>query len=176
MHDQYLAAGADIVETNTFNANAISLADYDLADLAYEINVTAARIACAAVSAAEQADPSRPRFVAGSVGPTNRTASISPDVSNPGYRAVTFDQLASAYETQVRGLLDGGVDILLVETVFDTLNCKAALFAIDAPFANSAESCRSWFPRRSRTKAAGPFRARLRKLSGTRWPMRGFWR
>jgi 5-methyltetrahydrofolate--homocysteine methyltransferase len=131
VHDQYLHAGADILETNTFNANSISLADYQLEDLAYEVNLAAARIACAAASEAEAADPSHPRFVAGSIGPTNKTASISPDVSNPGYRAVTFDRLVAAYETQVRGLLDGGVDVLLVETAFDTLNAKAALFAVD---------------------------------------------
>jgi 5-methyltetrahydrofolate--homocysteine methyltransferase len=131
VHDQYLYAGADILETNTFNANAISLADYHLEDLAYEINLAAARIAAVAASEAEANDPSHPRFVAGSIGPTNKSASISPDVSNPGYRAVTFDQLVAAYETQIRGLLDGGVDVLLIETAFDTLNAKAALFAVD---------------------------------------------
>ena len=131
IHRQYLAAGADIIETNTFNANAMSLADYELQDLAYEINLAAARLARAAVLEAEAADPARPRFVAGSIGPTNRTASMSPDVNNPGFRAVTFDQLVAAYDDQVRGLLDGGADILLVETAFDTLNAKAALFAID---------------------------------------------
>jgi 5-methyltetrahydrofolate--homocysteine methyltransferase len=137
IHEQYLAAGADILETNTFNSNSISLADYHLQDLAYELNVAAAGIARSAVHKAESADPSRPRFVAGAIGPTNRTASISPDVNNPGFRAVTFDSLVAAYEAQVRGLLDGGVDILLVETAFDTLNAKAALFAIEGEFERS---------------------------------------
>ena len=131
IHRQYLAAGADIIETNTFNANAVSLADYGLSHLAYDINLAAARLARATVLEVEAAEPGRPRFVAGSIGPTNRTASLSPDVNNPGFRSVTFDQLAAAYGEQVRGLLDGGVDILLVETAFDTLNAKAALFAID---------------------------------------------
>jgi 5-methyltetrahydrofolate--homocysteine methyltransferase len=131
VHAQYLAAGADILETNTFNANAISLADYGLEEFAYEINLAAARIARDAVEAAEAADPSRPRFIAGSIGPTNKTASLSPDVNNPGFRAISFDQLVAAYGTQIEGLLDGGVDVLLVETAFDTLNAKAALFAID---------------------------------------------
>jgi 5-methyltetrahydrofolate--homocysteine methyltransferase len=131
VHTQYLSAGADILETNTFNANAISLADYRLESLAYEINLAAAGIARAVVADAEATDPSHLRFVAGAIGPTNKTASISPDVNNPGFRAVTFDELVAAYETQVRGLLDGGADVLLVETAFDTLNAKAALFAID---------------------------------------------
>ena len=132
IHRQYLAAGADLIETNTFNANAVSLADYGLGDLDYEINLAAAGIALAA--AAEAADAGRPRFVAGAVGPTNKTASMSPDVGNPGFRAVTFDALVAAYVGQVRGLMDGGVDVLLVETAFDTLNAKAALFAIDQCF------------------------------------------
>jgi 5-methyltetrahydrofolate--homocysteine methyltransferase len=131
VHDRYLAAGADIIETNTFNANAVSLADYHLQDFAYEINLAAARLARAAASEAESAAPARPRFVAGAIGPTNRTASVPSDVNNPGFRAITFDQLAAAYETQVSGLMAGGADILLVETAFDTLNAKAALFAID---------------------------------------------
>ncbi len=131
IHDQYLAAGADIIETNTFNANSLSLAEYGLESLAYEINMAAARIARSAAEQATSAEPYKPRFVAGSIGPTSKTASLSPDVNNPGYRAVSFDDLAEAYEIQVRGLLDGGVDLLLVETVFDTLNAKAALFAID---------------------------------------------
>lgn len=131
IHDQYLAAGADIIETNTFNANPVALADYGLEALAYEINLAAARIACSAVAEVEAADPSQRRFVAGSIGPTNKTASISPDVDNPAHRAVTFDQLVAASEIQVMGLVDGGVDALLVETVFDTLNAKAVFFAID---------------------------------------------
>jgi 5-methyltetrahydrofolate--homocysteine methyltransferase len=131
IHDQYLAAGADIIETNTFNANAVSLSEYQLEPLAFEINQAAARIARAAVAEAQQADPVRRCFVAGSIGPTNKTASLSPDVSNPGFRAITFDQLAAAYAEQVRGLIEGGVDALLVETAFDALNVKAALFAIE---------------------------------------------
>ncbi len=134
IHRQYLAAGADLVETNTFNANAVSLADYHLEDLAYEINLAGVRIARSALADAEAGDPSHPRFVAGCMGPTTKTASISPDVNNPGIRAVTFDGLAAAYEVQARGLMDGGADVLLVETAFDTLNAKAALFAIDRCF------------------------------------------
>jgi len=135
IHAQYLAAGADIVETNTFSATTIAQADYGLESAAYEINVEGARRAREACDAAFAADPSRPRFVAGAIGPTNRTASISPDVEDPGYRAVTFDDLAIAYGEAARGLVDGGADILLVETIFDTLNAKAAIFAIEALFA-----------------------------------------
>ncbi|HYM62853.1 MAG TPA: methionine synthase, partial [Thermoanaerobaculia bacterium] len=135
IHQQYLDAGADLIETNTFNAQAISLADYDLEPFAYEINVAAAQIARRAADACST--PERPRFVAGAIGPTNRTASLSPNVNNPAFRAVTFDQLVAAYGEQVRGLVDGGVDILLPETTFDTLNLKAALFAIEAYFAES---------------------------------------
>ncbi|MEW6641446.1 MAG: methionine synthase [Pseudomonadota bacterium] len=129
IHAQYLRAGADIVATNTFSSTSIAQADYDLADLAYELNREGARLARAAAIKVS-AEDGRPRFVAGALGPTNRTASISPDVSNPGYRAVTFDDLRIAYSEQVNGLLDGGADILLVETIFDTLNAKAALYAI----------------------------------------------
>jgi 5-methyltetrahydrofolate--homocysteine methyltransferase len=134
IHSQYLAAGADIIETNTFNANAVSMVDYGLVDRVYDINVAAARVARRAADAAMAADPSRPRFVAGALGPTNRTASLSPDVNRPGFRAISFDELAEAYAEQVRGLVDGGVDILLPETTFDTLNLKAALFAIERHF------------------------------------------
>jgi 5-methyltetrahydrofolate--homocysteine methyltransferase len=130
IHRAYLDAGADIIETNTFNANAISQADYALTDVVREINTVAATIARRVADEVTEQDSSRPRFVAGTLGPTNSTASISPDVSQPGYRNVTFDELAAAYTEQAEGLLDGGVDLLLVETVFDTLNCKAALFAI----------------------------------------------
>jgi 5-methyltetrahydrofolate--homocysteine methyltransferase len=126
IHDGYLAAGADIIETNTFNAQRISLADYGMESLAYEINVAAARLACKAADAWSKRTPQRPRFVAGAVGPTNRTASISPDVANPGYRNISFDDLREAYGEQVRGLIEGGVDIILIETIFDTLNAKAA--------------------------------------------------
>lgn len=137
IHKAYLDAGADIIETNTFNANAISLSDYDMSDLAYEINVTAARLARAEADNKNLLTPDKPRFVAGSMGPTNKTASMSADVSNPASRSVTFDELVRAYSTQVKGLRDGGVDLLLVETVFDTLNAKAALFAIQEEEAKS---------------------------------------
>ena len=131
IHADYLDAGADIIETNTFSTQVISLADYHLEELAYELSYEGARIAREVADEYTQKDPSKPRFVAGAVGPTNRTASLSPDVNDPGYRAVTFDDLAEAYYTQVRGLVDGGSDMLLVETIFDTLNAKAALFAIN---------------------------------------------
>jgi len=129
IHADYLRAGADIVATNTFSSTAIAQADYDMSDLAYELNREGARLARAAAARVTTED-GRPRFVAGAIGPTNRTASISPDVSSPGYRAVTFDDLRKAYGEQVNGLLDGGADLLLVETIFDTLNAKAALYAI----------------------------------------------
>ncbi len=134
IHLEYLKAGADILETNTFNANAISLADYGMADLAYEINLAAATLARETTTIAMEANPQKPRFVAGAIGPTNRTLSLSPDVNDPGFRAITFDELRQAYADQVRGLIDGGVDILLIETIFDTLNAKAAIFAIDQLF------------------------------------------
>jgi 5-methyltetrahydrofolate--homocysteine methyltransferase len=131
IHAAYLEAGADIVETNTFNATAASMADYHMEDLVYELNVEGARLARAAADAFEAREPGRPRYVAGVLGPTSRTASISPDVNNPGYRNITYDALVETYRVAIAGLLDGGADLLLVETVFDTLNCKAALFAID---------------------------------------------
>ena len=129
IHAAYLRAGADIVATNTFSSTSIAQADYEMSDLAYELNLQGARLARAAAERVSGED-GRPRFVAGAIGPTNRTASISPDVSNPGYRAVTFDDLRTAYGEQIKGLLDGGADLLLVETIFDTLNAKAALYAI----------------------------------------------
>src|ERR1700743_2484974 len=129
IHAEYLRAGADIVATNTFSSTSIAQADYDMSDLAYELNLEGARLARAAAERV-MAEDGKPRFVAGALGPTNRTASISPDVANPGYRAVTFDDLRKAYGDQARGLIDGGVDLLLVETIFDTLNAKAALYAI----------------------------------------------
>jgi 5-methyltetrahydrofolate--homocysteine methyltransferase len=135
IHTAYLEAGADIICTNTFNATAISQADYHMQDLAYEMNRAAARLARQTADAVTQKTPHKPRFVAGSLGPTNRTASISPSVNDPGYRNVTFDQLADAYAEATRGLLDGEVDLLLVETIFDTLNAKAAIFAIQSVFA-----------------------------------------
>jgi methionine synthase I (cobalamin-dependent) len=128
IHKAYLAAGTDIISTNSFNAQRISLADYGMEGLAYEINVAAARLARDAADAATR-PTDRPRWVAGAMGPTNRTASISPDVNNPGFRGVTFDELVEAYQEQARGLIDGGVDLLLIETVFDTLNAKAAGYA-----------------------------------------------
>jgi len=131
IHAEYLDAGADIIETNTFSTQVISLADYHLEELAYELSYEGARIAREVADEYTKNEPHKPRFVAGAVGPTNRTASLSPDVNDPGYRAVTFDDLASAYYDQVRGLVDGGSDMLLVETIFDTLNAKAALFAIN---------------------------------------------
>ncbi len=130
IHRAYLEAGADIVQTNTFSSTRVAMADYGVEEDVYDINRAAAQVARAAADECTAKDPSRPRFVAGSIGPTNRTASLSPKVGDPGFRNVTFDQLATGYAEQARGLLDGGVDILLVETVFDTLNCKAALFAI----------------------------------------------
>jgi len=130
IHYQYLQAGADIIETNTFNAQRISLADYHMEELAYELNVAAATCARKAVDRYQKEYPNALRkFIAGAVGPTNRTASLSPDVNDPGFRAITYDQLVEAYSEQIKGLLDGGVDALLIETIFDTLNAKAALYA-----------------------------------------------
>ncbi len=134
IHEAYLEAGADIVETNTFNGTSISQSDYGTEDLAYEINKASAEIAMKAVLAFSEKDPDKPRYVAGAMGPTNRTASLSSDVNNPGFRAITFDKLYDAYYEQARGLIDGGADLLLVETIFDTLNAKAALFAINDLF------------------------------------------
>ncbi len=134
IHKAYLDAGSDIIETNTFSGTTIAQADYDMQEWAYEINLESAKIAKRATEAYKTITPDRPRFVAGAIGPTNRTLSLSPDVNDPGYRAVTFDEIKDAYYEQVRGLVDGGADIILVETIFDTLNAKAALFAIDQLF------------------------------------------
>jgi 5-methyltetrahydrofolate--homocysteine methyltransferase len=134
IHRAYLEAGADILETNTFSSTSIAQADYDMQDLAYELNYESARIAKMVADEFTTANPNKPRYVAGAIGPTNRTASISPDVNNPGFRAVSFEELSAAYYEQAKGLVEGGVDILLVETIFDTLNAKAALFAIDQLF------------------------------------------
>ncbi len=134
VHDGYLAAGADIIETNTFNATSIAQADYGMQGQVHAINLAAARIAREAADAWTARTPGKPRFVAGALGPTNRTASISPDVNDPGARNVTYDELVAAYTESVSGLVEGGADILLVETVFDTLNAKAALFAIETYF------------------------------------------
>src|SRR5438445_7386359 len=131
IHNQYLEAGADIIETNTCNSTAVAQGDYGLESIVYELNVAAAQLARRAADEWTRRTPEKPRFVAGAIGPTNRTLSISPDVNNPSLRAITFDELRDAYKDQVRGLVDGGCDLLLVETVFDTLNCKAALVAID---------------------------------------------
>jgi 5-methyltetrahydrofolate--homocysteine methyltransferase len=130
IHRQYFEAGADMVETNTFSSTSIAQADYGLEALAYELNLESARLARLEADAFTAAEPHKPRFVAGALGPTNKTASLSPDVNDPGFRAIDFDALYTAYKEQARGLVDGGVDALLVETVFDTLNAKAALFAI----------------------------------------------
>ncbi len=142
IHMEYLEAGSDIIETNTFSANAISMADYAMQDLVYELNFESAKIARAACDAMQARDPKSPRFVAGAIGPTNRTASMSQDVNDPGNRAVTFQQLVEVYTEQIKGLVDGGADLLLVETIFDTLNAKAALFAID----QYAENTKNYLP------------------------------
>jgi 5-methyltetrahydrofolate--homocysteine methyltransferase len=134
IHRQYYEAGADIAETNTFSGTTIAQADYDLEFAVYDINYHSAKIAKKVADEFTALNPDKPRFVAGSIGPTNRTASISPDVNDPGFRGITFQELVTAYKLQVNALMDGGVDILLVETVFDTLNAKAALFAIDEIF------------------------------------------
>ncbi len=131
IHKKYLAAGADIIETNTFSGTTIAMADYGMEALVYELNYESARLAREAADEFTAMEPHKPRFVAGSMGPTNKTASMSPDVNDPGFRAVTFDELRAAYKQQAEALLDGGADILLVETVFDTLNAKAGLFAIE---------------------------------------------
>jgi 5-methyltetrahydrofolate--homocysteine methyltransferase len=129
IHKQYLEAGADIIETNTFSSTVIAQADYDMQSVAYEMNVASAQCARKAADEYTAKDPAKPRFVAGAIGPLNKTLSLSPDVNNPGYRAVTFDEVAAAYTEQIKGLIEGGVDILLIETIFDTLNAKAAIYA-----------------------------------------------
>jgi 5-methyltetrahydrofolate--homocysteine methyltransferase len=131
VHRKYLAAGADIIETNTFSSTSIAMADYHMEDLVYELNFESAKIAKNVCQKFTTENPDKPRFVAGSIGPTNKTASLSPDVNDSGFRAITFDELRIAYKQQAEALLDGGSDLLLVETIFDTLNAKAALFAID---------------------------------------------
>src|SRR5258705_9415991 len=129
IHKQYLEAGADIIETNTFSSTVIAQADYDMQSIAYEMNLASAKCARKAADEYTAKNPAKPRFVAGAIGPLNKTLSLSPDVNNPGYRAVTFDQVATAYTEQIKGLIDGGVDVLLIETIFDTLNAKAAIYA-----------------------------------------------
>ncbi len=141
IHREYLLAGADIIETNTFSATTIAQADYHLEDAVYDLNFESARIAKKVADEITSTDPSKPRFVAGAMGPTNKVASLSPDVNNPGFRAITFDELATAYKQQAGALLDGGADVLLLETITDTLNTKAALFAIQEIF---EERGRTW--------------------------------
>ena len=132
IHEKYLEAGADIIETNTFSSTSIGMADYNMESIVYDINFESAKIAKESALKYSKITPEKPRFVAGSIGPTNRTASMSPDVNDPGFRSVTFDDLVIAYSEQIDALIDGGVDILLIETIFDTLNAKAALFAVDS--------------------------------------------
>lgn len=139
IHKQYLDAGADIIETNTFSSTRIAQADYDMQSLAYEMNVASAKCARKAADEYTALNPSKPRFVAGAIGPLNKTLSLSPDVNNPGYRAVTFDEVADAYYEQVKGLVDGGVDALLIETIFDTLNAKAAIYAVKKYFRDNGK-------------------------------------
>ena len=134
IHRQYFEAGADIAETNTFSGTTIAQADYHLEEIVYELNFQAAKIAKDVAHEFTASDPHKPRFVAGAIGPTNKTASLSPDVNNPGYRAISFDQLKDAFKLQIKGLIDGGVDLLLFETIIDTLNAKAALFAAEEVF------------------------------------------
>lgn len=129
IHSQYLEAGADIIETNTFSSTTIAMADYEMQSLAYELNVAAAQCARRAADKYTKLNPAKPRFVAGAIGPLNKTLSLSPDVNNPGYRALTFDEAMTSYYEQINGLVDGGVDIILIETIFDTLNAKAAIYA-----------------------------------------------
>ncbi|MEN8206170.1 MAG: methionine synthase [Pseudomonadota bacterium] len=139
IHTQYLEAGADIIETNTFNATRVAMADYGMEELAYEINVASARLACETAAAVTAKTPEKPRFVAGILGPTNRTASISPDVNDPAFRNIRFDELVEAYTESTRALIEGGADIILIETIFDTLNAKAAVFAVDQLFEESGK-------------------------------------
>jgi 5-methyltetrahydrofolate--homocysteine methyltransferase len=134
IHSAYFNAGADIIETNTFSGTKIAQLDYELQDYAYDINFQSAKIACEVANEFTIQEPNKPRFVAGSIGPTNRTASISPDVNDPSFRNISFDELNEAYQEQINGLIDGGVHLLLIETVFDTLNAKAALFAVNHVF------------------------------------------
>ena len=142
IHKEYLTAGANIIETNTFNSQKVSLADYNMQSLALEINIAAAKIAKEAIEEFEQEQPTtkEQHFVAGAIGPLNKTLSLSPDVNDPGYRALTFDDAVDAYYEQIKGLVEGGADLLLIETIFDTLNAKAAIFAAKKYFRNMAPS------------------------------------
>jgi len=143
IHKEYLAAGADIIETNTFNAQRVSLADYGMQTLAYELNVAAAKLAKEAIQeflAENSSTEKKQRFVAGAIGPLNKTLSLSPDVNNPGFRALTFDDAVAAYYEQIKGLVEGGVDLILIETIFDTLNAKAAIFAFKKYFRDTKQA------------------------------------
>ncbi len=141
IHKQYLGAGADIIETNTFSSTIIAMADYDMQSLAYELNTAAAKCAREAISEFMAENPGTPqRFVAGAIGPLNKTLSLSPDVNNPGFRAVTFDEVVAAYYEQIKGLVDGGVDLLLIETIFDTLNAKGAIYAANKYFRDQKQT------------------------------------
>lgn len=141
IHKQYLSAGADIIETNTFSSTVIAMADYDMQSLAYELNTAAAKCAREAISEFMAENPGTPqRFVAGAIGPLNKTLSLSPDVNNPGFRAVTFDEVVAAYYEQIKGLVDGGVDLLLIETIFDTLNAKGAIYAANKYFRDQQQT------------------------------------
>ena len=167
---QYLEAGADIIKTNTFNSNGISALDYGLEHHIQELNVAGAKIARAVADEYEAAHPGQYRLVAGSMGPTNRTASMSQDVNSPASRGVTFDKLREVYYEQARGLVEGGADILLLETIFDTLNAKAALFRASTNISTPPDSaCRSWFPSPSPTRADARFPARRSKRFGFRF-------
>lgn len=139
IHKEYLEAGADIIETNTFSSTSIAMADYEMQAFAYELNIAAAKIARKAADEYTASNPDKPRFVAGAIGPLNKTLSLSPDVNNPGYRAVTFDEVAAAYYEQIKGLVEGGVDLLLIETIFDTLNAKGAIYAIKKYFRDTKQ-------------------------------------
>ena len=139
IHEAYLEAGSDIIETNTFNANGISQADYDTQQYVYEMNLESAKLAKAAADKFTALNPDKPRYVAGALGPLNKTGSLSPDVNDPGFRSVNFEQMKDAYYEQIKGLTDGGVDMFLIETVFDTLNCKAALYAVNEFFDNTGK-------------------------------------
>lgn len=139
IHRLYLEAGADIIETNTFSSTAIAMADYDMQSLAYELNVASAKVARKAADDYTAANPEKPRFVAGAIGPLNKTLSLSPDVNNPGFRAVSFDEVTSAYYEQIKGLVEGGVHLLLIETIFDTLNAKGAIYAIKKYFRDTKQ-------------------------------------
>jgi 5-methyltetrahydrofolate--homocysteine methyltransferase len=139
IHKQYLEAGADIIETNTFSSTTVAQADYHLEDAVYDLNFQSAKIARDVADEISKKEPNKPRFVAGAIGPMNKTLSLSPDVNNPGYRAVTFDQIKNAYKEQVQALVEGGVHLILIETIFDTLNAKAALFAVQEYFEESGK-------------------------------------